>query len=135
MNYESELTEQIIGAAIEVHREMGPGLLESDYIGCLCREFDLQGLNYQCEVLQPIVYKGKIIEPAYRIDIWVEERVILEIKAVEKLLPKHEAQLLTYLKFSKCPVGLLINFFEKRLIDGLRRMVLDPLNSSSTFEA
>jgi len=105
-----ELTEQIIGAAIEVHRALGPGLLESAYKICLMQELTLRGLSFQSEVALPINYKGIVLDCGYRIDLLIEDKVILELKAVESLNRVHEAQLLTYLKLSAKRVGLLINF-------------------------
>jgi GxxExxY protein len=121
---EEELTEAIIGAAIEVHKELGPGLLESSYQKCLAREFDLRGIRYRQEVDLPVNYKGVFIDCAYRIDFFVEERVIVELKSVEKLLPIHEAQLLTYLKLTKLRVGLLINFNSAVIRNSIIRRVL-----------
>jgi GxxExxY protein len=105
-----ELTEQIIGAAIEVHREVGPGLLESAYEECLCHELHLRGLTFQREVPLPVAYKGIRLDCGYRLDIVVQEKVILELKCVEQILPVHEAQLLTYLKMTGKQVGLILNF-------------------------
>jgi GxxExxY protein len=119
-----ELTERIIGAAIEVHRELGPGLLESPYERCLCREFDLKGIAFQRQVPLPLVYKGLRLDCGYDMDVVVEEKVVLELKTVEKLLPIHDAQLMTYLKLSGCRVGLLINFNVAVLKDGIKRIVL-----------
>jgi GxxExxY protein len=117
------LTEQVIGAAIEVHRELGPGLLESAYRICLCRELELQGIEHAFEVELPVVYKGIKIESGYRLDIVIPGRLILEIKAVEKLLPVHEAQLITYLKLSGIHLGLLLNFKVPVLKDGIKRLI------------
>ena len=119
-----QLTEQIIGAAIEMHKQLGAGLLESSYERCLCRELELRGVPYECEVGLPIEYKGIILDAGYRIDLIVAGEVIVEIKAVEKLLPIHEAQLLTYLRLSGKRVGLLINFNVPILKDGIIRRVL-----------
>jgi GxxExxY protein len=105
-----ELTEQIIGAAIEVHREVGPGLLESAYEECLCHELHLRGLTFQREVPLPVAYKGIRLDCGYRLDIVVQDKVILELKCVEQILPVHEAQLLTYLKMTGKQVGLILNF-------------------------
>jgi GxxExxY protein len=124
MMIEEKLTEQIIAAAIEVHRHLGPGLLESAYSRCLCHELISRGLKIQCEVALPVVYKGVQIECGYRLDILVEDLVILELKSVEQVQPIHEAQLITYLKLSQKRVGLLINFNVKRLVDGITRRVL-----------
>jgi GxxExxY protein len=115
-------TEPVIGAAIEVHRHLGPGLLESVYERCLCRELELRGIAHQRQVLLPVVYKGQIIDCDLRMDI-VLAGLVLELKSVEKLLPIHEAQLLTYLKLSGNKIGLLINFNVPKLRDGLKRMV------------
>jgi GxxExxY protein len=120
---EKELTERIIGALIEVHRIAGPGLLESAYKQCLCHELNLRGLRCQTEVDLPVVYKGVKLDCGYRIDMIVEDTVILEFKCVEKIMPVHKAQLLTYLRLSGKRIGLK-NFHEAILIDGLVRMVL-----------
>lgn len=106
-----ELTEQVIGGAIEVHRILGPGLLESAYEECLCHEFRLRGLKFQRQVPLPIQYKGINLDCGYRIDVVVEDAVILELKCVEHVLPGHEAQLLTYLKLTGKKVGLILNFY------------------------
>jgi GxxExxY protein len=122
----NQLTEKIIGAAIEVHRQLGPGLLESTYEACLV--YELQRLNLQVErqLQLPIVYKEIQLEQAYRIDLLVEQKVIIELKAVEQLLPIHEAQLLSYLKHAGKRAGLLFNFNVKLLKDGgIRRFVRD----------
>lgn len=117
-------TEPIIGAAIEVHRQMGPGLLESTYEECLCHELHLCGIRFTRQVELPVIYKGLKLDCGYRIDLLVEDTVVVELKAVEQLLPVHEAQLLTYLHLTKKPVGLLINFNVPLLKDGIRRRVL-----------
>ena len=124
MLLEEDLTGRIIGAAIEVHRNLGPGLLESAYSRCLALEMNTARLNFISEVVLPITYKGIQVEPAYRVDFLVEEKIIVEVKAVESLLPIHKAQLLTYLKLSHRKVGLLINFHSVMLKDGIYRMVL-----------
>jgi GxxExxY protein len=121
---EEQLTEAIIGAAIEVHRELGPGLLESAYEECLCHELALRGLSFKRQVELPVVYKGIRLDCGYRIDLIVEDRVVVELKTVEKLLPVHEAQLLTYLRLSGKRVGLLINFYSPVLRNSIKRMVL-----------
>jgi GxxExxY protein len=118
------LTERIIGAAIEVHRILGPGLLESIYEECLAIELAARGLSFQRQVLLPIEYKGRRVGGDLKIDLWIEQQVIIELKAVESLLPVHEAQLLTYLRLSHTSVGLLINFHVPILKDGIKRMVL-----------
>jgi GxxExxY protein len=118
------LTEKIIGFAIEVHRQLGPGLLESAYEECLCYELGQNGLSFRRQVPLPVVYKAIRLDCGYRIDIVVEEKVILELKTVEHLISVHDAQLLTYLKLSGVPTGLLLNFNSAVLKDGVRRLVL-----------
>jgi GxxExxY protein len=120
---ENELTERIIGAAIEVHRHLGPGLLESAYEECLCHELKLNGLEFKRQVGLPVCYKGLHLDCAYRLDLLVEDLVIVEIKAIDDLVPIHHAQLLTYLKAAGKRVGLLINFNVPMLKDGLKRVV------------
>ena len=105
-----DLTYLIIGCAIEVHKELGPGLLESIYESCFIEELNRKGLAYQSQLQVPIVYKGKHLDAGLRLDILVENIMILEIKSVEKILPVHQAQLLTYLKLLEKPKGILINF-------------------------
>lgn len=119
----NSISERVIGAAIEVHRDTGPGLLESAYEECLAREFDLQGICYARQKPMPIQYKGEELECGYRLDFLVEEALVVELKSVEKILPIHEAQLLTYLRLSGHWAGLLINFNEVRLVDGVHRRV------------
>jgi GxxExxY protein len=119
-----EITERIIGAAIEVHKHLGPGLLESTYEVCLCRELEMRGLVFRHQVELPISYKGVLLDAGYRIDILVSELVIVELKSVEVLLPIHEAQLMTYLRLSGKRAGLLINFNVPLLRDGIIRRVL-----------
>jgi GxxExxY protein len=121
---DGELTEAIIGAAIEVHRTLGPGLLESAYEQCLCHELSLQNMEFRRQVELPVRYKAVQLDCGYRIDVLVDERVVVELKAVERLLPIHEAQLMTYLKLSGRSVGLLLNFQVPVLKDGLKRIVL-----------
>jgi GxxExxY protein len=121
---ESDLTNEILAAAIEVHRVLGPGLLESVYEQCMCRELKLRNVPYECQVPLPLIYKGDRVEAGFRIDLLVSDQVVVEIKAVEKLLPVHDAQLLTYLKLTKRRVGLLINFNVPLLKEGIRRRVL-----------
>jgi GxxExxY protein len=118
------LTEKIIGAAIQVHRELGPGLLESAYETCLCHELSLSNLKVERQKVIPIFYKGIKLESGYRLDLVVEGLVLVEIKAVSELLPIHEAQLLSYLKQVGGGRGLLINFNVKLLRNGLRRLVV-----------
>ncbi|TWT01259.1 GxxExxY protein [Reyranella sp. CPCC 100927] len=117
------LTDRVIGLAIDVHRALGPGLLESAYEACLCRELELANIRFKRQVPLPIDYKGLRLE-AYRLDIVVDDCLILEIKAVERLIPIHEAQLLTYLKLSKLKVGLLLNFGAPMLKEGIKRLIL-----------
>jgi GxxExxY protein len=105
-----QLTEQVIGAAIEVHRALGPGLLESAYEGCLCHEFHLRGISFERQLALPVEYKGVKLDCGYRIDLVVENSLILELKCLEHILPVHEAQLLTYLKLTGKRVGLILNF-------------------------
>jgi GxxExxY protein len=124
MLYEKELTSEIIGAAIEVHRVLGPGLLESAYQECLAHELTVRGIPYEREKPMPVVYKGVKLDCGYRPDFLVNHRVIVELKAVEKLHPVYEAQLLTYLKLSQCKVGLIMNFNVTVLKDGIVRRVL-----------
>ena len=121
---DGELTEAIIGAAIEVHRALGPGLLESTYEQCLCHELSLQNIEFRRQVELPVRYKAVQLDCGYRIDVLVEDRVVVELKSVERVLPIHEAQLMTYLKLSGRSVGLLLNFQVPVLKDGLKRIVL-----------
>src|SRR6266849_1116430 len=118
------LTESIIGFAIEVHRQLGPGLLESAYEECLCYELKQSGLSFRRQVPLPVIYKAIRLDCGYRIDVVVEEQVILELKTVERLMPIHEAQILTYLKLSGLHTGLLLNFNTAVLKDGIRRLML-----------
>ncbi len=118
------LTQKVIGAAIEVPRHLGPGLLESAYEECLCWELGRQGINVRRQVPLPVTYKEVKLDLGYRLDLVVDERLIVELKTVEKLLPIHEAQLLTYLKLSGLGTGLLLNFNSAVLRDGIKRMVL-----------
>ena len=119
-----ELTGRILAAAIEVHRELGPGLLESAYERCLCRELELAGIAFERQLALPVVYKGISLDCGYDMDVVVDRKVVLELKAVERLLPIHKAQLLTYLKLDGYRVGLLINFNVAVLKDGFKRLVL-----------
>ena len=119
----NELTYETIGAAIEVHRTLGPGLLESCYRECLCRELTLRDISFRREGGLPLQYKGIRLDCGYRIDVLVADLVVVEIKAVEKLAPVHDAQLLTYLRLGGWKVGLLINFNVMVLKDGIHRRV------------
>jgi GxxExxY protein len=119
----NQITDHIIGASIEVHRTLGPGLLESAYEACLVFELVDRGLKIEHQKPLPVVYRDVNLECGYRLDLLVEDIVIVEVKAVNGLEPIHEAQLLSYLKLSRCKVGLLINFNVKVLRDGIHRMV------------
>ncbi|HEX6187773.1 MAG TPA: GxxExxY protein [Pyrinomonadaceae bacterium] len=118
------ITRHVIGAAIEVHRQLGPGLLESSYRECLCRELLLRGIPFERERPLPLEYKGIHLGCGYRLDLLVDESVIVEIKAFEALAPIHEAQLLTYLRIGGWRLGLLINFNVAVLKNGIRRRIL-----------
>jgi GxxExxY protein len=120
----NELTRRVIGAAIEVHRHLGPGLLESAYETCLAYELQQAGLGFERQIALPLIYKEIHLEQGYRIDLLVEEKVVVELKTVEQLTPVHTAQLLSYLKLSGCEVGLLLNFNVKLLKNGIRRFVM-----------
>jgi len=119
----NELTREIIGAAMHVHSALGPGLLESAYRACLCRELELRGLPYQSELTLPITYKGVVVDAGYRIDLLVEDTVIVELKALARTSPVHESQLLSHLRLGGKPIGLLINFHVVRLRHGIKRIV------------
>jgi GxxExxY protein len=118
-----QITEAIIGAAIEVHRALGPGLLEAIYEECRCHELSLRGISFKRQVTLPVQYKGIFLDCGYRLDMLIEEKVAVEIKAIERILPVHEAQLLTYLKIGGWQGGLLINFNVPLLKYGIRRIV------------
>ncbi len=118
------LSEQVIGAAIEVHKALRPGLLESVYEECLCHELHLRGVGFRRQVNLPVAYKGIKLTSGHRMDVVVEETLVVEVKAVQELLPVHEAQLLTYLRLSGFPVGLLMNFNVPALKEGIVRKVL-----------
>jgi GxxExxY protein len=118
------LTERVIGLAINVHRALGPGLLESAYEECLCFELREAGILFDRQLPLPIVYKGIRLDCGYRLDVVLERDLIVEIKSVERLLPIHEAQMLTYLRLSGIKTGLLVNFNSVLLKDGIRRFVL-----------
>lgn len=121
---QEHLTEAIIGAAIDVHRELGPGLLESAYEECLCHELHLRGLRCERQVDLPVTYKGIKLDCGYKLDVVVEEQVILELKSIGQILPIHQAQLLTYLRLSGKRIGLLMNFNVAVLRNGIVRRVL-----------
>ena len=131
----NQITEAIIGAAIEVHRALGPGLLESAYEACTAFEVAQRGLRVEEQKPLPVVYREVRLDCGYRLDLLVEETVIVEIKAVERLMPIHQAQLLSYLKLSGCKVGLLINFNVEVLKSGIRRVVNDFPDSSRPLRA
>lgn len=120
---DAELTHQIIGAAIEVHRALGPGLLESAYEECLARELTVRAIPFDRQRPLPLVYKDVKLECGYRVDLLVDGRVVVELKAVESLAPIHDAIVLTYLRLSGCKIGLLVNFNTAVLKDGIRRLV------------
>jgi GxxExxY protein len=119
---ENEISEKIIGCAIQVHRELGPGLLESSYLECLYFELIQVGLSVEKQKPLPLVYKEVKLDCGYRLDLMVENKVVIEVKAVEALNDVHMAQILTYLKLSKCRLGLLINFNVVLMKDGIRRV-------------
>lgn len=126
----TELTGLVIGACIEVHRHLGPGLLESAYEHSLAHELAVRGLHVQSQVQIPLNYKGLALDCGYRLDLLVENRLIVEVKAIDRLLPIHDAQLITYLKLLALPVGLLVNFHVPVLKSGIRRLVSPvPLRS------
>jgi GxxExxY protein len=118
-----ELTEQVIGLAIRIHKGLGPGLLESVYETCLAFELRQAGIAFRRQAAMPVLYRGFRLHSGYRADLLIADDLIVEIKAVERLSPVHEAQLLTYLRMSGCQIGLLMNFNALRLKDGLRRLV------------
>ena len=135
---ENALTDKVIGAAIEVHRHLGPGLLESTYEECLCYELALAGIKFERQVHLPVEYKGIKLDCGYKMDIVVENTIVVELKTVDILLPIHSAQLLSYLRSSGKPVGLLMNFNVEILKNGIKRMVnhyLGPPISSASSSA
>ena len=119
----NKLSKVILDSSIEVHRNLGPGLLESVYEVCLCKEFSVKNISLQRQAALPVKYKNEKLDADFRIDILVENEIIIELKAVEFLLPVHEAQLLTYLKLADKRLGFLINFNVPKLVDGFKRMV------------
>jgi GxxExxY protein len=121
---EMDLTGKVIGCAIEVHKQLGPGLLESTYEKCLMYELYLNGITAQSQVILPICYKNIDIEAGYRLDILLPNKLVIELKSVDKIIPVYSAQLLTYMKLTDIDKGLLINFNVKKLSDGLRRFNL-----------
>ncbi len=127
-----ELTREVIGAAIEVHRLKGPGLIESIYERCLIRELTLRGINSVIQKMVSIEYKGYVFDELLRVDVIVEDCLLLELKVVDKIIPIHKAQLLSYMKLLDIPVGLLINFHQMTLKDGVFRLMLPGANRFST---
>ena len=119
----SALTRRVIGCAIEVHRHLGPGLLESVYESCLCDELAAAGLPFVRQLRVPVIYKGRTLDEHYQMDVIVEETLALEIKAVHQVHPIHEAQLRTYLRLSALPLGLLLNFNALQMKDGISRII------------
>ena len=124
MGHDNALTQRVIGCAVEVHRTLGPGLLEGIYEACLCHELAVAGLAFLRQLRLPVVYKGHVVDYDLRIDVLVEQTLVLEIKSVHQILAVHEAQLLTYLRVSGLKIGLLLNFNEETLKQGIRRRVL-----------
>ena len=118
------LSRNVIGCALQVHRELGPGLLESTYRICLAHELSHAGISFQMELPVPVNYKGILLDCGYRIDLLVEGDLVVEIKTVETLLPVHQAQILTYMRLAKMPLGLLMNFNVAKLQNGIKRFVL-----------
>ncbi|OFW17837.1 MAG: GxxExxY protein [Acidobacteria bacterium RIFCSPLOWO2_02_FULL_65_29] len=124
----NDLTGSILSAGIEVHRVLGPGLLESIYIACLQYELATRGLRFVSQQAVPVVYKSVKLDSVYRVDLVVEDLVVVEVKSVDAIAPVHKAQVLTYLKLTGCPAGLLINFNAARLMDGVKRLI-NPLKN------
>lgn len=120
----NKLTEQVIGAAIEVHRNLGPGLLESAYETCLRYELQQRDLRFERQKPLPLVYKEIRLDHGYRVDLLVEQEIVVELKVIDRVAPVHEAQVLSYLRFSGCKIGLLLNFNIKLLKDGIHRFIL-----------
>ncbi len=131
----NRVTREIIGAAIAVHRELGPGLLESAYEACLAYELTQRGLKVEQQKPLPVVYRDVHLECGYRLDLVVEDTVIVELKSVETLMPVHQAQVLSYLRLANCPVGLLINFNVKVLINGVHRLANRSLDTSASLRS
>jgi GxxExxY protein len=130
----NEVTGKILGAAIEVHRTLGAGLLESIYASCLQFELTARNLRYIAQRVVPIVYKGmEVVEACYRVDLIVEDLVVVEVKSIAALLPVHQSQLLTYMGLTECPAGLLINFNVPRLMDGVKRMINPRAGAKSSL--
>lgn len=123
-----QLSQQVIAALIEVHRDKGPGLIESIYERCFMRELELRGITAANQKTVKIEYKGLVFEEPLRCDVWIEDCLLVELKAVEKILPAHKAQLMSYMKLLDVSVGLLANFHELKLVDGLSRLILPGAN-------
>ncbi len=121
-----QMATMAVHAAFAVHSELGPGLLESAYEACFARELELRGIKYQRQLPVPLNYKGKLIEVGFRADLVMEGKLLIELKAVEQVIPVHKAQVITYLKIMKLPLGLLINFNEVLIKDGIRRVLNVP---------
>ena len=119
-----KLSNRVIGCSLEVHRHLGPGLLESTYEQCLAHELKMEGIPFKLQCTLPVQYKGIKLDCGYRIDLLVDDRIIIELKSVERVLPIHQAQLLTYMKLSAISIGLLLNFNVKFMRSGIKRMVL-----------
>lgn len=119
----NQISSEVVDAIYSTHKELGAGLLENVYEMCLCIELDNRNIKYRCQVELPIIYKGKKINSTYRIDILIEDSIILELKSVENLLPIHQAQLLTYLKLSHLKLGFLVNFNVPLIKNGIKRMI------------
>lgn len=128
-----QITEQVIGSCIDLHRQLGPGLLESAYEECLCFELAQRGVRFERQKPLPVHYKTVNLDCGYGLDLVVEQKIIIELKAVEKLLPVHEAQVLTYLKLSGLTLGLLINFNVPVLKDGIKRVANNFIDSSASL--
>jgi len=127
----TNVTREIIAAAIEVHRVLGPGLLESAYSNCLQQELSVRNLAFTTQRRVPLVYKGVALDCAYRLDLLVKDVIVVEVKALAAVLPIHQAQLLTYLKLMELPVGLVINFQVERLVDGVKRVINPQWNEAN----
>lgn len=128
-----DITGKVLAGAIEVHRTLGPGLLESIYLACLIFELSARGMRFVTQRAVPIVYKGVTLEAAYRVDLIVEDVVIVEVKSAAALSPVYQAQTLTYMALTQCPVGLLINFNVTRLMDGVKRLVNPKTSPAETI--
>ncbi len=123
----SELTYQIVGCAIEVHKHLGPGLLESVYHDCMKKEFSLRNINFKSQLLMPVNYKGLVLDTDYRLDFLVEDLIVVELKAMDGILPVHEAQLLTYMKLLQKAKGVLLNFNSTNIVNGGSKQMVNEL--------